>query len=144
MLAGADDVAGEVAVAGLDAVAVVDLDEVAVAAIVPLGAVDNAVGGRVDRSADRAGEIDSRVHGGAAPERIGADSEAGGEVDRLLDRNGRGNGDRPLLELLELLPAHEQSLEIGVCGAGRRHRLVVAAHAAFDHPLGLEAETANL
>src|ERR1051325_4620202 len=50
-LAGLGDALREVAVAGLDALAVVDLDHVAVAAIVPFGAVDDAVGGRIDRGA---------------------------------------------------------------------------------------------
>ena len=55
-LAGGDERLGKVAVAGLDAVAVVELDEVAVAAAIPFGAADDAVGGGVDRGADRAGD----------------------------------------------------------------------------------------
>src|SRR5436189_211327 len=63
-LAGQGDPLREVAVAGLDALAVVDLDQIAVAAIVPFGASDDAVCGRVDRGAHRAGEIDPGVHRG--------------------------------------------------------------------------------
>ena len=53
-LAGLGDALRKVAVAGLDALAMVDLDEVAVAAVIPFGPVDDAVGGGIDRRAQRA------------------------------------------------------------------------------------------
>ena len=73
-----------VAVAGGDAAAVVDFDQVAVAAAVPAGAENGAVGGRIDRRADRAGEVDAGVHRGAGVERIGANAEAAGERALVL------------------------------------------------------------
>src|SRR3546814_3011477 len=51
-LVGLDEDLGEVVVACLDALAVVDLDQIAVAAGAPR-ALDDAVGGRIDRRADR-------------------------------------------------------------------------------------------
>src|SRR3546814_17267086 len=58
----------------LDALAVVDLDQIAVAAGAPR-ALDDAVGGRIDRRADRAGNIDAGVHRRAAAAGIAAHPE---------------------------------------------------------------------
>ena len=80
------------AVAGRDAAAVVDLDQIAVAAAVPASAKDGAVGGCIDRRAVRARR--GRCQGASrrrAAERIGADAVAAGEsggLDRLVRRNG--------------------------------------------------------
>ena len=109
-----------VAVAGGDAAAMVDLDEIAVAAAVPAGAKHGAVGGRIDRRAVGAGEVDPGVHGGAGVERIGADAKAAGEIDVGLDRLVRRNRDHAVLQLIELLPAVEQRLEGRVAGAFER------------------------
>ena len=65
-LAGGDQRLGKVAVAGLDAVAVLELDEVAVAAAIIFGAADEAVGGGVDGGSDRSGEVDSDWEAGLA------------------------------------------------------------------------------
>jgi hypothetical protein len=48
-----------------------------------------------------------------------------------LDRLGRGDGDGALLELLELLPAHEQGLEIRIGGANRLDFLERTADSAL-------------
>src|SRR3546814_20905032 len=69
-LVGLDEDLGEVAVACLDALAVVDLDQIAVAAGAPR-ALDDAVGGRIDRRADRAGDIDAGVHRRSEERRVG-------------------------------------------------------------------------
>src|SRR4051812_18972198 len=133
------------AVAGLDALAVVDLDEIAVAAAVPFGAVDDAVGGGVDRGAERAGEIDPGMHGGAAAERIGADAEAAGEVHRIAQREGGRNGGDALLELVELAPAGEQLEEAGIGIVGRGDGLIGAADALLGlvEAARLDAELAD-
>ena len=60
---------GHVSVAGRDAAAMVDLDEIAVAATVPAGMNNGAVGSGVDRGAVGAGKIDARMEGGACAER---------------------------------------------------------------------------
>ena len=98
------------AVAGFDAATVVELDEIAIAAIVEAGRADNAVGGGVDRGAHRAGEIDPHVPRDAAAEGIGAGAVARGERGDL-DRLFRRDGDRADLEIVELLPAGEKLLE---------------------------------
>src|SRR5205085_10479348 len=94
--------------------------EVAVATGVPARAKHGAVGGRVDRSAVRAGEVDARVHRGAGVERIGADAEAAGKFDIRLDRLVGRNRDHAVLQLVELLPAVEQRLEGRIAGAFER------------------------
>src|SRR5690349_11132632 len=75
-LAGADEDPRQVAVAGFDTAAMVDLDEVAVTAAIVAGLGDDAVGSRVNRGAERSGEVDALVTGCAAAEGIGADSVA--------------------------------------------------------------------
>src|SRR5205085_8495560 len=109
--------------------------EVAVATGVPARAKHGAVGGRVDRSAVRAGEVDARVHRGAGVERIGADAEAAGKFDIRLDRLVGRDRDHAVLQLIELLPAVEQRLECRVAGALERAALAAAAGLG-----GIEAE----
>ena len=58
-LAGGDDDRRQVAVTGFDAAAMIDLDEIAVAAAVEAGGRDDAVGGRIDRRSERTGKIDA-------------------------------------------------------------------------------------
>ena len=108
------------AVAGGDAAAVVDLDEVAVAARIPARAKHGAVGGRIDRRPVGSGKVDAGVHCRAGMERIGADAEAAGEFDIRLDRLVGRNRDHAVLQLVELLPAVEQRLEGRVAGALER------------------------
>src|SRR3546814_9475884 len=74
LLPGAHDVGGHMAVARLDRIAMFDLDIIAIAAEA-LGAADDAVGGRLDRSAARRRNIDAVV----------ACDPAG---DRVADRKG--------------------------------------------------------
>src|SRR3546814_15340415 len=73
-LVGLDEDLGEVAVACLDALAVVDLDKIAVAAGAPR-ARDDAVGGRIDRRADRAGNNGGGENARAAAARSAAHPE---------------------------------------------------------------------
>ena len=120
MVASADKDCGHVAVAGGDPAAVVKLDEVAVAAAVPTRAQDGTIGGRVDRRAVFAGEVNSGMHGGAGAERIGAHTVAAGEDNAGLDRLFRGDGYYVVLKLVELLPALEQRLEGGIADALER------------------------
>ena len=108
-------------VAGFDAAAMVDLDQIAVAALVVAGVGDDAIGGRINGGADRAGEVDAGVHGGAVAEWVGTDAIAGGE-GRGLDRLFGWDGDCALRNAVELLPAGEQLLEGGVAAADRLQR----------------------
>ena len=113
VLAGRDEHHRHVAVTGRDALAMVDLDEVAIAARIPPGAKHGAVGGGVDWRADRAGKVDPGVHRSACGERVRTNTEArgeGGGADRLFGRDG----DHAILKAVELLPAREQGLEHGV------------------------------
>src|SRR5438045_3211082 len=85
-LADLDDVAdldvdrGEMAVAGGEAVAMVDLDHAAIAAL-PAGCDDLAVGGGTHGIAGGGAEIQARVHRGPSQEGVAAHAEAGGELD---------------------------------------------------------------
>src|SRR5436305_574074 len=67
----ADQDLRKMAVAGGDALAMIDLDHVAITAH-PLRMGDDAVCGGIDRSADRTGDVDPGVHRGGAPEGIAA------------------------------------------------------------------------
>jgi len=107
-----DENLGEVAVAGLNALAMIDFDEIAVA-VSPFGTVDDAVGGGVDRGSHGAGEIDACMHRGTATEGVGTDTETAGEVGQG-DRAGGRNCDDALFELIELLPRHEQRTKLGI------------------------------
>src|SRR5262245_5601826 len=82
--------AGKVAVAGREAVAVVDVDHLAVAAL-PAGDGHGTVGGGAHRIAGLPGHVEPGVHRGRAQERIDAHAEARGGVDvarhRLADRH---------------------------------------------------------
>ena len=68
LFTGADEKLGKMAITGLDSAAGVELDEVAVAPVVPSCAFDRTVGGRIDRRSMRTGEVDSGVHCCAAAE----------------------------------------------------------------------------
>src|SRR4029079_17726534 len=124
----ADQDGRHVAVAGGDAPAMVDFNEIAVTAVVPAGAEYRTVRGGVDRRAIGAGKVDARVHRGTCAERIRADAEATGEFDAGLDRLVRRNRDNAILQLVELLPAVEQVLEGRI--RGRFERAANAARAA--------------
>src|SRR5690606_13973988 len=88
-------VARVVRVAGHVAVAVVDLDHVAVART-RAGEADHAIGHRQHRVAGTGVEVDALVPGGAATEGIGAAAEAGGDVAR---RHRRARRHRVAVEL---------------------------------------------
>ena len=83
------------------------------AAALPTGVCDDAVGGSVDRRADRAGNIDAGMHRRGAAKRIGANAEIAGERKRVnrLDRRDR---DHALLSRVKLLPGLEQRAELRV------------------------------
>jgi hypothetical protein len=53
-----------------------------------------------------------------------------------VHRLGRRDGDRALLELLELLPGEEEGLEIGIGGADRLRFLIGTADSALDLDAG--------
>src|SRR3546814_13936558 len=101
------------AVAGLYAAAVAQLDEVAVAAAIILGAGHDAVGRGVDLGADRAGEIDAGMHGGAAADGVGADAEAAGEGVAPDGLDG-WDGEAALLALVAHIPGGHELFAIGI------------------------------
>src|SRR5580765_9075183 len=138
MLAGADQDRRHVAVTRGDSTAMIDFDQIAVAAAVPACTKHGAVGRRIDRRTISAGQIDARVHGGPVVERVGPESVSGHQDDVGPDRLIRGNGDHSVLQLVELLPAVEQSLEGRIAGA-----LEWAALAAVARLCGVEAEAAK-
>src|SRR5689334_14903828 len=100
LLADADRDHRQVGVAGLEAVAVVDLDGVAVAGA-HAGERDDARRGRVDRLHAAAGEVLAGVVGRSAGERVDADAEAGGAV-RARRRLGQRQGFGGVLQRLGL------------------------------------------
>src|SRR3546814_1874893 len=82
-----------------------------------------AVGRGVDLGADRAGEIDAGMHGGAAAEGVGADAEAAGEGGALDGLDG-WDGEGALFDLVEPLPGGKELFELGIGrGAERLDRL---------------------
>src|SRR3546814_6205289 len=130
--------------------AVVDLDQIAVAAGAPR-ALDVAVCGRSARRADRAGNIDAGVHRRAAAEGIAAHPEGAGIAKIGAERVDRGDRDHAMFERIELLPRHEQRPELrGRSRLGGRglavDRLVRPAHALGlgGEALRIEAELAEL
>src|SRR5690242_17426666 len=80
LLADGDLDHGEMAVAGDDPVAVIDLDHQAITAA-PTSVRDHAGGGRSHRVAHVPAEIDACMHGGAPKEGIDANAKAGRLVD---------------------------------------------------------------
>src|SRR6266568_2651720 len=74
-----------VAVARREAVAMVDLDHVAVAAA-PARGFDDAVGGGADRVAGLAAEVEAAMHRGPAQEGVRPHTEAGRQIDLAHDR----------------------------------------------------------
>src|SRR3546814_376362 len=88
-----------------------------------LGACHEAVGRGVDLGADRAGEIDAGMQGGAAAEGVGADAEAAGEGGALDGLDG-WDGEGALFDLVESLPGGKELFELGIGrGAERLDRL---------------------
>src|SRR5262249_41862701 len=91
----------QMSVAGRQPVAMIDLDQLAIAAV-PARDGDDARGGGADRIADVAAEIDPRVHRRSADEGIDTHAEPGGGVDfshhRLADRYA-DHGSRELIHL---------------------------------------------
>src|SRR5437868_3394127 len=108
------------AVPGGDAAAMVDFDQVAVAARIPARAEHGALGGGVDGRSIAARKVDAGMHGRTGTERIAADAEAAGKGHACLHRLVRRNGDHAVLQLVELLPAIEQSFETRISGALER------------------------
>src|SRR5207248_1659027 len=96
--------------------AMINLDEIAVTAAVPAGMNHGSIGGRINGRAVGARKVDARVEGGAGVERIRPCAEPAGKLNVGLDRFVGRNGNDPVLELIELLPAVEQVLEGGACG----------------------------
>ena len=92
------------------------------------------------RRAERAGEVDAGVHGGAAAERIGADAEAAGEVDCLWTGRRRGWRPSPCSSWSSLLQVMNRALKLGSAVRRRRHRLVGAAHAGPGDRARAQAE----
>src|SRR3954453_2657287 len=92
---------GEMAVAGCEAIAVIDLDHAAVAAG-PAGRDDLAVGGDANGIAARGAEVEPGVHRGPAQERIAAHAEAGGEFDLADDRLAIGHECEGAVEAVHL------------------------------------------
>src|ERR1700737_1942992 len=89
----------QMAVAGRQAVAMVDFHHAAIAARPPRGRYFSVRGG-AHRIAGSCAEIEARMHGGTAEERIAADPEAGGEFNladhRLAIRHQRKRSVQPL------------------------------------------------
>ena len=81
---------GEVAVAGGQAVAMVDVDHPAIAAA-PARRRHLAVGGGAHRIAGLAVQIEPGMHGGRAGERVHAHAEPGRRIDVAVDRLAHGN-----------------------------------------------------
>ncbi len=129
MLALADENPRQVPIASFDAAAVVDFNEIAIAAAVPARAANGSVRSRVDRCSIGAGKVNSGVHRGAAAEGIGSDTvtarESGG-----LHRLVRRNRNRTAREAVELLPAVEKLLERRI-GAGRVERTALSVDAGL-------------
>ena len=142
--------ARQMAVAGLDALAMIEFDQIAIS-ICPACTPDYAVGRGVDRRADRAGNVDTGMHCGTAPEGIAAHAKAAGEGDRI-DGTLRRDGDDALLKLLKTLPRLEQRAKLRIAlrtRAGRRgcgrDRLIGATHRACDlvEAAGVDAHAAE-
>src|SRR4051812_31170384 len=97
LLPGGDDVAGghvEVLHVAVDldvAVGVLDVDGVAVTRC-RAGPQDHTVGGRVDRGAERGGQVDAPVHGAPALAEAGGEPTVGGDHEvGLAGRAGGGD-----------------------------------------------------
>src|SRR6266852_6072486 len=125
VLADGDVDLGEMAVACRQTVAVIDLDQLAVAAV-PTRRGDGAGRGGADRIAGIAAEVEAGMHRRAAEERIDAHAEARCGVDladhRFADRD-RGHGARELFRLdARQADAMELALErVGVGGEPERY-----------------------
>ncbi|MNI33015.1 hypothetical protein D3C73_869410 [compost metagenome] len=106
-LASADEVADLhhqariVRVAGDVAIAVIDVDHVAVTALDP-GEADHAIGHGHHRVTDAGVEVHALVGGGTATERVSAGTEAGRDI-AVADRHARGHG-----VLLQLVVEHQR------------------------------------
>ena len=132
------------AVAGLDPLAVVELDQIAIAART-LSAIDHTIGSRVDRRTDRPGDIDTGMHCRGPAERIGTDAVIAGER-QMLDRLRRRDRDDAMLQRIQLLPRHEQRAKLGVgaqIGLCRRaiRRFERAAHGGLARHQAFRCQT---
>src|SRR5262245_15422796 len=107
----------QMAVAGGQPVAVVDLDHAAVAAL-PAGGNDLAVGGGADGIAGGGAEIQARMHRGPAEEGITAHAEAGGEFDFADDGLAIGHQRQRAVQLVDLRAGDVDAIELAVEGAG--------------------------
>jgi hypothetical protein len=111
-LARFDEDLRKVAVAGLQRMAMFDLDIFAVAAD-PLGAADSAVGSGIDRRADWPGNVDAVVAGTTPGEGIAAVAEARGQA-HFVDRAARRDGERLRGRPVHLAPGREDRAELAV------------------------------
>src|SRR5205823_11852533 len=137
----------EMAVAGGEAVAEVDLDHAAVAAA-PAGAGHGAIGGGAHRFAGLAAEIQSGVHGGRADERIDAHAVDRRQVDLAGDRLAQGHAAERAHEPIDLDTRKADTLNLALerAGAGRqtrRHERTAGAAAARRDLSGIDAKLAE-
>src|SRR5436190_21650770 len=122
-LADLDDVAdldvdrGEMAVAGGEAVAMVDLDHAAITAL-PAGRGHLAVGGGADGIARGGAEIKPGVHRGPSQEGIAAHAETGGELDFADDGLAIGHQRKRAVEFFDLHAGEVDAIELALEGAG--------------------------
>src|SRR6266702_400941 len=108
---------GKMSIAGGEAVAVVELDHLAVAAT-PAGGRHRAVRRGADRIAYLRVDIQSRVHGGGAEERIDARAEARHEVDLAHDRLADRHMGQRAREPIDLAADDVDALDLALEGAG--------------------------
>src|SRR5262249_23928562 len=120
----------QVAVAGRQSVAVIDVDHAAVAAA-PARGGHGAVGGGVHRIAGLAMEIEPGVQGRRAQEWSDADAEAGLQIELAVDRLAHGNGAESARE-----PGDLRACDLDAM------KLALEAHGILGHLRGNE-RTAN-
>src|ERR1700681_4775443 len=107
----------QMAVAGRQAVAVVDFDHAAIAAS-PSRRNHLSVRGRPHRVAYGGAEIETGVHGRAAEERIAADSESAGEFDFADDRLAIRHQRQGAVETLDLGAGSVDSVKLALESGG--------------------------
>src|SRR5262245_31735312 len=139
----------QMAVARRQSVAVIDPDHLAVAAA-PSGGDDLAGRGGAHRIADVAAEVEARVHGQRADERVHAHAEAGGGLDLARQRAADRHRNQRAVEMLDLrasdVDAIELALERAVLAVRRdRHERAAgrARRADIGHLADVEPEVAE-
>ncbi len=112
---------GEMAVAGGQAIAVIDLNHVAIAAFAA-GDAHSAGGGSVHRFSGFAAQVDAGVNGGPAQERVQTHAERRTHVDLTGHRLAHRHGDQPLRILVDLGARDINAVELAIESAGARTR----------------------